>query len=138
MPYSESPRKICQSGPILIKIRCNLTCFRPVQSLDVLGWCKISSINQITITITINNTIGLCTCTCTSTITITITINITNAGTGTNASTSTSISTCTSASTSTSTSTITNTSTNTISWPSQHRTCVGWIVFRRRARELRG
>jgi hypothetical protein len=27
-----------QSGPILFKIRCNLTCFGPVQSFDVLGW----------------------------------------------------------------------------------------------------
>jgi hypothetical protein len=47
MPYSESPRKIVQSGPILIKIRCNSTCVRPVQSCDLLGWCKISSINRL-------------------------------------------------------------------------------------------
>jgi hypothetical protein len=38
VPYSESPRTIIQAGPILIKIRRNLTCFRPVQSFDLLGW----------------------------------------------------------------------------------------------------
>jgi hypothetical protein len=38
VPYSESPRNIVQSGPILIKIKCNLTCFRPVQNFDLLGW----------------------------------------------------------------------------------------------------
>jgi hypothetical protein len=38
LPYSESPRKTARSGPSLINIRCNLTCFRPVQSFDLLGW----------------------------------------------------------------------------------------------------
>jgi hypothetical protein len=38
MPYSESPRTIFQSGPILIKIGCNLTCFGPVQSFYIVGW----------------------------------------------------------------------------------------------------
>jgi hypothetical protein len=32
VPESESPRQIFQSGQILIKIRRNLTCFRPIQS----------------------------------------------------------------------------------------------------------
>jgi hypothetical protein len=43
VPYPESPRNIFQSGPILIKIRCNLTCFRQVQSFDLLGWGSMSS-----------------------------------------------------------------------------------------------
>jgi hypothetical protein len=46
VPCSEYPRTIMQYGPILITIRRNLTCFRPGQSLDVLGRCKISSINR--------------------------------------------------------------------------------------------
>jgi hypothetical protein len=36
LPYSESPRKKSQIPLILIKIGCNLTCFGPVQSFDVL------------------------------------------------------------------------------------------------------
>ena len=35
MPYSESPRTNSQSGQIVIKIRRNLTCFRPVQSFSL-------------------------------------------------------------------------------------------------------
>jgi hypothetical protein len=38
MPYSESLRTIFQSGPNLINIGWNLTCFGPIQSLEVLGW----------------------------------------------------------------------------------------------------
>jgi hypothetical protein len=38
VPYSEFPRRIFQSEPILITFGCNLTCFRPVQSFDLLGW----------------------------------------------------------------------------------------------------
>jgi hypothetical protein len=37
VPYSESPRKKSQSGPILINIGRNLTCVRPVQSFTYLG-----------------------------------------------------------------------------------------------------
>jgi hypothetical protein len=36
VPYSESRRKKAQIAPILVKIGCNLTCFGPVQSFDVL------------------------------------------------------------------------------------------------------
>jgi hypothetical protein len=36
--YSESPRTHVESGPILIKVRCNLACFRSIQSFDLLGW----------------------------------------------------------------------------------------------------
>jgi hypothetical protein len=36
--YSESPRKKAQSALILINIGCDLTCFGPVQSFDLLGW----------------------------------------------------------------------------------------------------
>jgi hypothetical protein len=36
VPYSESLRKKAQGAPILVKIGCNLTCFGPVQSFDVL------------------------------------------------------------------------------------------------------
>jgi hypothetical protein len=43
VPYSEYPRNRSQSGPILINIRCNLTCFGPVQSVDLLGWGSMSS-----------------------------------------------------------------------------------------------
>jgi hypothetical protein len=38
LPYSESPRTNVRSGLSLYKIRCNLTCFRPVQSFDLLVW----------------------------------------------------------------------------------------------------
>ena len=38
VPYSESLRNKSQSGPILINIRRNLTCFRPVRSFHLLGW----------------------------------------------------------------------------------------------------
>jgi hypothetical protein len=38
VPYSESPRNKSPIAPILIKIGRDLTCFRPVQSLDLLGW----------------------------------------------------------------------------------------------------
>jgi hypothetical protein len=38
VPYSESPRNKTQIAPILINIGCNLTCFGPVQSFDLLGW----------------------------------------------------------------------------------------------------
>jgi hypothetical protein len=37
MPYSKSPRNKSQSAAILINIRCDLTCFGPVQSFDFLG-----------------------------------------------------------------------------------------------------
>jgi hypothetical protein len=36
VPYSESLRTNAQIAPILIKIGCDLTCFGPVQSFDVL------------------------------------------------------------------------------------------------------
>jgi hypothetical protein len=38
VPYSESLRKAVDSGPVLVKIRCIWTCFRPVQGFDLLGW----------------------------------------------------------------------------------------------------
>jgi hypothetical protein len=38
LPCSESPRTTIEAGPILTKIRCNLTCFRLVPSCDLLGW----------------------------------------------------------------------------------------------------
>jgi hypothetical protein len=38
LPYSESPRTIVRSGPILINFRCKLICFRPDQCFDFLGW----------------------------------------------------------------------------------------------------
>jgi hypothetical protein len=40
LPYSESPRRTLRSGPILIKIRCDLVCSRPVESFDLLGWAS--------------------------------------------------------------------------------------------------
>ena len=41
VPYSESPRNIFQSGPILIKIRCNLNCFkRNRYQNNVKTWCQ--------------------------------------------------------------------------------------------------
>jgi cobalamin biosynthesis Mg chelatase CobN len=57
MQYAESSRPIFQSGPILIKIRWNLTCFGPVRSCDVrLGggstpcspWGALTSTNSTT------------------------------------------------------------------------------------------
>jgi hypothetical protein len=42
VPYSESPRKKSQSATTLVNIGCNLTCFRPVQSVDLLGWGSMS------------------------------------------------------------------------------------------------
>jgi hypothetical protein len=36
--YSESPRTTAEIGPILINVRCNLKCFRLVQSFDLLWW----------------------------------------------------------------------------------------------------
>jgi hypothetical protein len=42
VPYSESPRNKSQSGPIHINIQRNLTCFRPVQSCDLLGCGSMS------------------------------------------------------------------------------------------------
>jgi hypothetical protein len=36
VPYSEYPQKTTQIASILINIGCNLTCFGPVQSFDVL------------------------------------------------------------------------------------------------------
>jgi hypothetical protein len=38
VPYSESLRKKAQIAPILINIGRSVTCFRPVQSFDLLGW----------------------------------------------------------------------------------------------------
>jgi hypothetical protein len=36
--FRVSPRTNSQSAPILINLGCNLTCFSPVQSFDLLGW----------------------------------------------------------------------------------------------------
>jgi hypothetical protein len=41
VPYSESPWTTFESGTILIKIRCNLICFRAVQRFDV--WVGVHS-----------------------------------------------------------------------------------------------
>jgi hypothetical protein len=38
MVNSESRRTTVASGRILINIRCNLDCFRPVRRFDLLGW----------------------------------------------------------------------------------------------------
>jgi hypothetical protein len=44
VPYSDSPPNKSQSAPILIKIRCTLTCFGPAQSLDALGWGSLLTV----------------------------------------------------------------------------------------------
>jgi hypothetical protein len=43
VPCTEYPRTIFQSGPVLINIRWNLTCFGPIRSVDLLGWGSMSS-----------------------------------------------------------------------------------------------
>jgi hypothetical protein len=87
-----------RSGPILIKIRCNVTCFRPVQGFDLLGWgssphsascCASPSINPLlTLSLLVlalvlntstSTSIGIDTSSSISTRTSTITITITNA-----------------------------------------------------------
>jgi hypothetical protein len=53
-PYSESPRNKSQSGPILINIQRNLTCFRPVQSCDLLG-CGSMSLGYLVLLISLSS-----------------------------------------------------------------------------------
>jgi hypothetical protein len=38
VPFSVSPRNKPQSGPVLVKLGRNSTCFGVVQSVDVPGW----------------------------------------------------------------------------------------------------
>jgi hypothetical protein len=49
LPYSEYPRQTVRCGPSLIKLRCNLTCFRPVQSFDGLGSSPHSAVKHYTL-----------------------------------------------------------------------------------------
>jgi hypothetical protein len=56
VPYSGSLRTIVESGPRLIQIRCMWTCFRSVESCDLVGWgCSPqSALNKISSTTTVH------------------------------------------------------------------------------------
>jgi hypothetical protein len=51
LPYSESQRQPVRFGQILINIRWNLICFRPVHCFDLLGWgsCPHSTLQHHTL-----------------------------------------------------------------------------------------